>query len=92
MSFEIEDIGVYHPIINFAYSKEKTAAQLRKLADQIEKTYRSTDPNVDIEYAALQEIKTEHTVYREDYSMTTISIKFVTRKRPPFKSPENQEQ
>jgi hypothetical protein len=79
MSFRCEDIANYDSqSISFGVDKMKVAAQLRKLADEVEKPLPFDDPEA--EYILLQGVETKYTVEHDDFAMTTITLKFATKK------------
>jgi hypothetical protein len=78
MSFRANDITTYdHEKIAFGIDQKKAAAQLRRLADEIEKPV----PNMGGEYILLQEVTITEVNSVEDFSMTTITLQFATKKR-----------
>lgn len=87
MSFHSEDISSYgHDSISFGADQQKTVAQLRRLADEIEANHGSRD-TYDGEYICFQGAETKYSVESDDYAMTTITLRFATKKKgaPPFR-------
>jgi len=84
MSFHAEEISSYdNQAVSFGMDRDKVVFQLRKLADEIEKQHRIRDAAA--EYILLQSAETRYTVEADDYAMTTITLKFATKKgAPPF--------
>jgi hypothetical protein len=77
MSFTVDAIdSYYHPKIGFGIDQKKAAIELRRLADEIEKPI----PEMGGEYICIQEAITLETVNIDDYAMTTLVLKFATKK------------
>ncbi len=77
MSFKVDAIdNYYHQKIGFGIDKIKAVSELRRLADEIEKPL----PGMAGEYICLQEAITLESVQHEDYAMTTLVLKFATKK------------
>jgi hypothetical protein len=70
-----EDFTSYHsPTYIFGLDQKKVAAELRILADALENS--STDKD----YIACQNVKCTKETYRMDYSITTYTLVFASRK------------
>lgn len=77
MSFKVDVIDNYrHEKVGFGIDQQKAAAELRRLADEIEKPV----PELGGEYIVLQETITMESVQHDDYAMTTIVLQFATKK------------
>jgi hypothetical protein len=77
MSFKVDVIDNYkNSKLGFSIDKKKAAAELRRLADEIEKPI----PEMGGEYICLQDAITMETVSRDDYAMTTLILEFATKK------------
>ncbi len=77
MSFKVDVIDNYrNSKLGFSIDQKKAAAELRRLADEIEKPL----PDMGGEYICLQDAITMETVQRDDYAMTTLVLQFATKK------------
>jgi hypothetical protein len=77
MSFKVDVIDNYkNQKVGFGIDQKKAAAELRRLADEIEKPL----PDMGGEYICLQEAITMESVNHEDYAMTTLVLEFATKK------------
>lgn len=80
MSFKVDVIDNYRDSkLGFGINQAKAAAELRRLADEIEKPL----PELEGEYLCLQEAVTMESVQVEDYAMTTLVLQFATKKSKP---------
>lgn len=73
--FRAHEITSYEGPFNFGIDQKKAAAQLRKLADEIENALPAGR-----EYRALSMVDIIDSVDMNDYSMTTVVLKFATIK------------
>jgi len=78
MSFKVDSIDNYdHPQLGFGINQQKAAAELRRLADEIEKPL----PAFGGEYICLAKTITMETLIDDDYAMTSLTLQFATKKR-----------
>lgn len=80
MSFKVDAIDNYkHEKVGFGIDQKKAAAELRRLADEIE----NPASHMNGEYICLQNAITMETVQQDEYAMTTLVLEFATKKGAP---------